>query len=338
MPGQTLDRTSAAPAAARLEADEVVRRRFARLTAIAAVFTYLLIVFGGVVRITGSGLGCGDDWPLCNGRLIPLFDVPTLIEYVHRLLAATLIIPYGAVTVYALRHRKAEGLGGAGGPIRPIVVAAGLLVVQALLGALTVKLELPGGVTALHFVTAILILGALLVATVRARTAPGEGGASLSRFAGPARAAAILGLLVVAFGALTANTGLPAGSGQPSAAAFACQGFPLCNGQIIPKGGSWVHIHWTHRLLAFLLFFHVLGATIVAWRRSAPAIVKRAAGVAFGLVLAQIIVAAALVLHHLPDSLQALHLAVGAALWGALVVWDAVCRGGLGGLDQSERR
>ena len=50
---------------------QVVRRRFARLAAFSAVYTYLLIVFGGIVRITGSGLGCGDDWPLCNGQLLP---------------------------------------------------------------------------------------------------------------------------------------------------------------------------------------------------------------------------------------------------------------------------
>lgn len=63
--------------------------------------TYLLIVLGGVVRITGSGMGCGDDWPLCNGRLIPPMDLPTLIEYGHRLAAAGVGLLVAALAAWA---------------------------------------------------------------------------------------------------------------------------------------------------------------------------------------------------------------------------------------------
>ncbi len=52
--------------------------------------TYLLIVAGGVVRVSGSGLGCGikgQDWPLCHGRLVPPADLATVIEFSHRMLA-----------------------------------------------------------------------------------------------------------------------------------------------------------------------------------------------------------------------------------------------------------
>src|SRR5947207_2749082 len=47
-------------------------RSFTRLAWTAATFTYLLIILGAIVRITGSGLGCGEHWPLCNGKLLPL--------------------------------------------------------------------------------------------------------------------------------------------------------------------------------------------------------------------------------------------------------------------------
>jgi heme A synthase len=61
-------------------------RRDVMLAWAAAACTYALIVLGAVVRITGSGLGCGDDWPVCHGRLIPsLADIATLIEWSHRL-------------------------------------------------------------------------------------------------------------------------------------------------------------------------------------------------------------------------------------------------------------
>src|SRR5580765_1378209 len=58
------------------------------LAFLTAGFAYALIVLGAVVRITESGMGCGDHWPLCNGQLIPSFaDYHTIIEYAHRIAA-----------------------------------------------------------------------------------------------------------------------------------------------------------------------------------------------------------------------------------------------------------
>src|SRR5881394_3075294 len=82
-------------------------RRFTRLAWLAATCTYLLIILGAIVRITGSGMGCGEHWPLCNGRLLPPLDLPTLIEYGHRLAAAAVSVLVGALAAYAWwpRHR-----------------------------------------------------------------------------------------------------------------------------------------------------------------------------------------------------------------------------------------
>ncbi|HEX7051122.1 MAG TPA: COX15/CtaA family protein [Longimicrobiales bacterium] len=345
MPVQTLDRSPATHVAA----PDPVRRRLGLLAAVAAAYTYALIIFGGIVRITGSGLGCGDDWPLCNGRILPPWDLPTWIEWTHRLLAAGLIVPVALVTVYALRSAGAarRGRDGAqppdaavpartasyaprGGPERPVFLAVALLVVQVVLGAVTVKLDLPAGVTSLHFVNALLLAAAFVIAAVRAHPAPTAGTATgtARRAARAATAAAALGFVVVGFGALTANTGLVGAQTEPSAAAWACQGFPLCNGSVFPAsgGGGLVHIHWTHRLLAFLLFFHTLGATIAAFRRGAPAVARRGAALALGLVVAQVGVAAALVLLHLPPAFRVLHLVTGVAVWLALVFWAASAR------------
>ncbi len=55
-------------------------RRFARLAWSAAACTYLLIILGAIVRITGSGMGCGEHWPLCNGKLLPPLEFPTKNE------------------------------------------------------------------------------------------------------------------------------------------------------------------------------------------------------------------------------------------------------------------
>src|SRR5207237_1948730 len=84
-------------------------RRYARLAWTAAACTYLLIILGAVVRITGSGLGCGEHWPLCNGRLLPPLDLPTMIEYGHRLAAAAVSGLVTALAAYAWWLRQGAG-------------------------------------------------------------------------------------------------------------------------------------------------------------------------------------------------------------------------------------
>ena len=299
-------------------------RRLGTLALAAAVYTYVLVVYGGIVRITGSGMGCGDDWPNCNDAIVPTFDLTVFIEYSHRVLAAGLSLLTLVILVQAIRHRRLPGVAGTGGVGRPAWLAAVLIVVQVLLGAVTVKLELPAGVTALHFMTAMALLATFLVLAVRAGaipTAPARGKRPDARLS---LGLAALGVLVIGMGALTANVGME-GPFPPSGAAMACRGFPLCNGELVPSGGSWTHIHWTHRLLAFAL----LGGTLWgAWRarREAPVTVRRAAYSAAALVIVQIAVAAALVLASLPELLQAAHLAVGGLVWAALVLWALLAR------------
>lgn len=268
-------------------------RRFRRLAWTAAACTYLLIVLGAVVRITGSGMGCGDDWPLCHGKLLPPLDLPTVIEFAHRLAAALVSILVLALAAYAWWLRRGAGSTEQSVPGRASYVAAGLLVLQVALGAVTVKLALPPWTVILHLGTAMLLLATLLVA---AR------GDSLTQPGMAALGAAALGFATVLFGALTANLG----------AASACLGFPLCNGQLVPDGNYLQHVHWTHRLLAYGLATYVLVWALRTRTRGALA--------ALALVAVQVTLAAALVLLGLPRTLQAAHMAVGTAVWAALVL------------------
>jgi heme A synthase len=278
-------------------------RRFQVLAWVAAVATYLLIVFGAIVRITGSGMGCGDHWPLCNGHLFPsLDDLTTVIEWTHRLIAALISIPIAATAFYAWRLRRA---GGPNAPSTAAYWALGLLIPQALLGAITVKLELPDWTVILHFLTASIMLAALLLA-----------GLGRPLFGGDrsARGALFIGVFVVALGALTANMG----------AAGACTGFPLCNGQIWPTGGGLQHVHWVHRLLAYALTLHVIG-----WAMRSRKSERGNLGpwVILGLITLQVLVGAGLVTAGLPPAMQAVHVAVGMALWAALVIVAATSPG-----------
>jgi heme A synthase len=268
-------------------------RRFSSLAWSAAVCTYLLIVLGAVVRITGSGLGCGDHWPLCNGHLFPpLNDIGTVIEWSHRLVAALVSILVLALAVYGwlLSRRVPRDPGLAPGVGKPAAayVAVALLVVQVLLGAITVKLELPAWSIVLHLGTAMLLL-ATLISAARAQSP------SVSPLL-------LLVFVTVLFGALTANLG----------AAAACHGFPLCNGEIWMSAGPLAWIQWIHRLLAYSLAI-VAGVWAFRTRGAAPKVV-------LGLIVLQIAIGAATVLLGLPSGLQAAHVAVGSAVWAGVVI------------------
>ena len=267
-------------------------RSFTRLAWSAAACTYGLIILGAIVRITGSGMGCGDDWPLCRGRLLPPLELHAIIEFAHRQFVVLVSVLVSALAIYAWHLRRTHREPGSA-PDRTAFVALGLLALQVALGAVIVKLALPPLRVVLHLALAMLILATLIVAA--------RGGLARRPHA-RALVASGLGFAAVLLGALTANTG----------AASACLGFPLCNGQVVPDGNYLQHIHWTHRLLAYTLLGYTLWWAV---RTKQPAAWRVA-----GLVTLQVAVAAAMVLLALPQPLQALHVAVGAAVWAGLVI------------------
>src|SRR5881394_1682795 len=262
-------------------------KRFVTLAWSAAACAYLLVVLGAVVRVTGSGMGCGDHWPLCNGHLFPpLNDIPAVIEWSHRLVAAVV-----SVLVVGLALLAWKGAGSREpGAVRACYAAVALLVIQVLLGAITVKTGLTPALVILHLATAMLLLGTLIVAA-RGGLLPASG----------SRLTVLLAFITVLFGALTANLGAMA----------SCGGFPLCNGQLIPTAGPLAWVQWIHRLLAYSL------AGYLIWWMARD---QRRAGWVLGIVLLQITIAATMVLSGFPGGLQVAHVGVGAAVWAAIVI------------------
>jgi protoheme IX farnesyltransferase len=284
-----------------------------RLAWTGSSFALGLIVLGGIVRITGSGMGCGDHWPRCNGEWFPPLDLATLIEISHRWAAAAVSLLVLAVAVVALRRHRSEP------ELRnPALLAAVILVIQVLLGAVTVKLVLPPSVVITHFANAMLLLAALLVVALRASSAarlPLPKGQRHGSH-GLVLAAAGVGFVVILFGAQVANFD----------AGLLCLGFPLCNGSALPPEGALAGLHWTHRALAFgfLALLGVLVARVGRGAGTAPlpgtGPLRRWAVVVLGATLVQVAVAAAMILHLLPAGLRALHLLLGTAIWAGLVV------------------
>jgi heme A synthase len=190
---------------------------FRRLALVTSIFAYLQIALGGVVRVTGSGLGC-PDWPLCHGRPYPPANVNSIIEYSHRAVGSVtelLILAtfFGAWLVWRIRRPVVAWLASA-------AFVAGLS--EALLGAGVVANELASWLVLIHLALAMIILG-FLVATVvmsmpRSSGIPDPG---LRRLVAIAAGATYLLLL----------TG---SSVVASAADATCRSWPLCGSGFTP--------------------------------------------------------------------------------------------------------
>ena len=281
---------------------------FQRLSVATCVSTYALLVLGGVVRTTESGLAC-PDWPLCDGGVIPPAETDVLIEYAHRLAAAAVGILVGAMAVIAWRSYRHAPL-----VIVSMGAAVAVLIAQVILGGVAVLQELPSAIVIAHLGTALALLALVLIATVFAFTGERELSPPSSTFRGFAGLSLFAALAT--FGVM-----LVGGYVSGSHSSLGCSDWPLCNGEVIPNGGREVGIQFAHRLLVVGLGLVILAVTTRAWRgqrHSRPLVLMASAGLA--LFVVQVLVGAGNVWSSLQPAVTAAHLAVGAALWSALVL------------------
>lgn len=282
-----------------------------RLSIAALVVACLHLVFGAIVRISGSGMGCGDNWPKCYGYWIPPFSRPDLIvEVSHRYLASLLVVTVCSMALVAWMHRRDPGVSGRGGALRTAVGAVAAVFGAAILGGVTVKMGNAPQATVAHWLMAMTLLALVAMTAIRAGALGGTGAriqTGSARVARSAQGAAILAIFAVALGGMTAKF---------SGAAVACTTVPSC-GRNPAVDPSAFHIQITHRTLALLLVLHLIGMVITTRRRrdtEAP-VVLRAAMIACGMVVLQLGVASAMILLHLPPVLRSLHEATGVGIW-----------------------
>src|SRR5436309_9736413 len=134
--------------------------RLAKLSLVTTVLTFLAVTAGGLVRATGSGLGC-PGWPKCYGRWVPPANAHSIIEMSHRYLVSFSIYAAVAVLVSILIwHRRDRFTLSLGLAIVPLFIA------QAALGAYVVGRELVWWSVVGHLALAMILMATLIILTV----------------------------------------------------------------------------------------------------------------------------------------------------------------------------
>ncbi len=277
--------------------------RFAVVTAGA---TLVLLFLGGLVTSTGSGLAV-PDWPLSFGQVFPPMVGGVLFEHGHRLAAAAV----GCLTVVlALWAVMADARPG----VRGLALLALLAVVlQGVLGGVTVLYKLPLGVSVAH---ACLAQGFFCL-TVALAAVTGPGWTAPRRRTAPATLPALAGLTTaIVFGQLLLGALM-----RHMGAGLAIPDFPLAFGRLVPPLATpYITVHFAHRVGALVVTVAVASTVARALRGAGDGWLRRPALLAVGLLVAQLSLGALTIWSRRAVVPTTLHLVVGASLLATSLV------------------
>jgi heme a synthase len=286
------------------------------LAIVTLVANVVVILQGALVRVTGSGAGCGSHWPTCNGEVLPLAGgVETMIEFSHRLLSLVVLLLGAWLLRRAARTRRERP-----GLFAFAVSAFAFLAMEALLGALTVLWGLTGDdqsvargvMVATHLVNSLLLVGALAGTVAFARERPPSYPLRLAR-QGPLVTVLLVGLvgmLVLMFSggiAAMGNTMFPSQTlAEGIAADFDPEAHPL------------VRLRILHPLIAVSVGVYLFLALGLAWWIKPVAEARRLARTLLGVYVVQLLVGTLNLALLAPVVLQLLHLGLAVLAFGLL--------------------
>ena len=301
---------------------DIKRRPSAALRRFAwAVLAYFIavILWGALVRATGSGAGCGDHWPLCNGTVIqhsPRLD--TMIEFTHRVTSGLSFFSAVGLLVWTFAGTARGHLARSAS-----VAAVVFTLIEAVLGALLVKLGLTAQsqsplrapYLALHLTNTLLLLAALtLTAHFLSRTA----GYTRNSIRVIAPLGALTGLIIIL---IVGVTGSLAALGDTL---FPATSISAALAQDFSATSSWlVRWRWTHPTIAFLAGVFLIWLLVRASRRSQHWNNRGLSALVLILLAAQCVFGVLDVVLLAPVWLQIVHLLGADLLWAALVVLTA---------------
>jgi len=295
--------------------------RVYRLALATLMVTLALIVVGSVARLHPAGTGCGNEWPLCNGQIVPPLEWAALIEVTHRILAVGVLLLAGATTVLACVTPEASAR------VRALAVSGlAVLLLQIVVGGLTAVLAAPALIAVMHLTAAMLFVGLALATTVAASAQrrmatepaviePWPVPNADRRLAIIATVAAGITLFLVVFGASTS-----AGGAAP------CTTWPGC---AQPEFG-WaprVTVHLGYQATALLGGLAAGGMLFAAYRRGSGRRLRVLSALAVLVVITQTVLNAAVAAGGYPDWVTTPQLFLATLLWVvmvalALVAWS----------------
>ena len=295
--------------------DAVTTRRVERFAWAVVAYNVLVILWGALVRATGSGAGCGNHWPLCNGQVIPLSpSLHTVIEFTHRMMTGgSIFVVFGLLVWTFLTTRKGQAA-------RAFAMASTVLLAnEAFLGALLVKLGYVTGnqsmgrvvLLSIHLTNTLLLLAALTATALMLATKQRFDELSVR---GAKKVWAISGL------AATLVVGVSGSLAALGDTLFPASSLRTAFAQDFATGAPWIlRLRGVHPVSAIVAAIFVIWLTAQARRAG----VGRLAGVVLGLLGFQFVLGLADVLLLAPVWMQILHLLGADLYWVALVALAA---------------
>jgi cytochrome c oxidase assembly protein subunit 15 len=286
-----------------------------------AVLAYFIavILWGTLVRATGSGAGCGNHWPLCNGTVMQhSSSVNTLIEFTHRVTSGLSFFAAVGLLVWTFAGTVRGHLAR-----WAAVASVAFTLIEALLGALLVKLgytaqsqsPLRPAFLALHLANTLLLVAAL---TLTAHLLSRKRGFLRGSIQLRAPFAAVAGIFVVMMVGVTGSLAALGDTLFPASSL----GMALAQ-DFSPASGWLVRWRWVHPGIAFAASFFLIWLLIRAARRNALWDNRSLSALVLLLLAAVYLLGLLDVLLLAPVWVQVVHLLAADSLWAALVVLTA---------------
>lgn len=291
-------------------------KRFVRYAWLVVAYTILVILWGAVVRATGSGAGCGNHWPVCNGEVIPRAEsIETLIEFSHRLTSAFAGVLVLILLVWAFRLKPALKFVR-----RMAILSFVFILIEGGIGAALVRLELVEDnastlravAIALHLVNTLVLL-LWLSLTAWGAAVQREGGL---RVLADWRLRLLTGVSLLGFSIMSAM------------GAVTALGDTLFLSGVIgnePDGAQHflISLRAWHPILAIVISAFLMGLGYWLLRRNTSPILERLTTGMMVLVALQVGVGVLNIFLQAPVWMQVTHLLIADVLWIVLVIQTA---------------
>lgn len=303
---------------------------FSKFAFLSTIATYILIFIGGLVRVSGAGLGC-PDWPKCFGSWIPPlsanqlpagFDPQTFnfalawIEYVNRLIGVLVGFLIVLTAIYAIKYfRQNKSI------LYSSITAAVLVAFQGWYGSIVVKTELNPNTITIHFLLAIIIVSLVIYVWQKSHLFIYSGSKSQSKF--PSNTKNLLKVLWIA-----TIVQFIFGTQIRGKLEILNKKFPLLYGNdLIAKLGAINYMHIALGVITAIVTFMVI-IPLLKKSTQSSALVQQSSILLILLIVAQILVGLSIEVFGISPVMQVIHMWIAAIFVGIiLIIYSSVTVG-----------